>query len=416
MMVGKTDADYNPDLEQVAFYKENIQSIMREGKLRIVEEASTDSRTGETHYFQSIKKPLKGPDGQDRILVIAHDVTDIMKARLRIEENEKRYAYAMDAAGEGIWDWDIPQGKVRHNAKWCELLGLDKAQMVHDIEFLATLVKPDDLEDMMATLKSSLGGNGEYAHEHRMLKVDGSEIWVDDRGRVVEFSESGEPVRMVGAFTDITARKQAEEALAETHRVIEANNDRLEHEVALRTADLARLNSELQSQARTDALTGIANRRAFDERFESYWQLSCRNGKPISVIYIDVDCFKQFNDKYGHGKGDHVLKMVAESLASKTYRISDLVARYGGEEFVVLLPETELKQAQNIAEKYRLAIQDMAIEHNYSTVENVVTISGGIASIMPSKDMDPLTLLIQADKALYAAKQNGRNQICSQSE
>ncbi|MFG1491419.1 PAS domain-containing protein, partial [Oceanospirillum sp. HFRX-1_2] len=223
-MVGKSDADFNPNKDQVAFYKQNIQQVMRSGKLQIVEEASTDADTGEVRYFQSIKKPLKGPDGRDRILVIAHDITELKHAHRLIEEKERRYAYAMAAAGEGIWDWDIPGKRVQHNRKWCDLLGLDSSHTSHDISVLSGLIHPEDHDAMMAALNQALAGDGIYSHEHRMVRASGDIFWGYDRGRVVEWDESGQPVRMVGSITDITDRKHAEQKLAVAKAELEKSN------------------------------------------------------------------------------------------------------------------------------------------------------------------------------------------------
>lgn len=397
-MVGKTDADYNPDAEQVRFYRDNIQSVMRSGKVQIVEETSTDAKTGEVRYYQSIKKPLKGPDGSDRILVIAHDVTELRRAYQLIEENEKRYAYAMEAAGEGIWDWDIRNNKVRHNPKWCELLGLGDRLVMHDMAVLAKLIHPDDRDSMMAAVQHALDGAGEYSHEHRMLCDDGREIWVYDRGRVVEYTDAGEPVRMVGSITDVTTRKEVERRLAETNRMVEASNERLERLVAERTTELASLNLELQQLVRKDALTGVGNRFELQD-----WLAEQTLSNTTALIMLDIDHFKQVNDHYGHQCGDQVLKAVAQCLSAHV-RHDDLVARIGGEEFLLVLGDISLQQACAVAEQLRNKIADLGVLPDGLGV----TASFGV-TMVACKGFDQAWSI--ADAALYRAKREGRNRV-----
>lgn len=397
-MVGKSDLDFNPDAEQVRFYQENIQAVMRSGVTQIVEEESTDAVTGEVRYFQSIKKPLKGPDGSDRILVIAHDVTELKRAYQLIEEKEKRYAYAMEAAGEGIWDWNLVTNQVDHNTKWCQLLGLSEGLTKHDMSVLGGLIHPDDRDGMMAALQQALKGNGEYTHEHRMLYAGEREIWVYDRGQVVEYSATGEPVRMVGSISDITARKVAEQRLAETNRIIEESNERLEHEVTERTAALAKLNGELQKLARHDALTGVGNRLLMEE-----WVAGLSCNSQMAVIMLDIDHFKQVNDRYGHKVGDKVLKQVAQCLASHV-RLDDLVVRFGGEEFLLALRGVTQEKALDIAESLREQVAALCPLPS----SGKVTVSLGLA-LIKSAGFD--AAVAKADAALYEAKRNGRNRV-----
>ena len=397
-MVGKSDADYNANAEQVQFYRENIQAVMRSGQTQVVEELSTNAQTGDVRYFQSIKKPLKGADGSDRILVIAHDVTELKRAYQLIEEKEKRYAYAMDAACEGIWGWDIANNQVRHNSKWCELLGLDASLETHDMEVLSTLIHPDDRNSMMEAVQSALAATGEYVHEQRMLRADGQEIWVYDRGRVVEFSAEGKPMRMVGSITDITERKEAERRLEVTNRLIEETNEQLEHQVAERTAELASLNRELHEQARTDALTGVGNRLSLQD-----WLTTCRSNRPAVLIMLDVDHFKQVNDHYGHGCGDRVLKAIAQCLQSHVRR-EDLVARVGGEEFLLLLSNMTLERGQYLAEKLRGKIAQLSVLPDGKRL----TASFGV--VLADADLFDKAWS-QADEALYKAKREGRNRV-----
>lgn len=163
--------------------------------------------------------------------------------------------------------------------------------------------------------------------------------------------------------------------------------------------------------ATLDALTGIPNRRMFDEFFDREWHRAKRLRTELSVIFIDVDVFKFFNDNYGHAAGDECLKNVAEVLKSSLKRASDFIARYGGEEFVAVLPETGAQDAAHIAEVMRNNMENLNIPHAFSDVADCITLSLGVSSMVPNMEMDPETLLRSADEALYLAKENGRNQV-----
>jgi PAS domain S-box-containing protein len=314
-LVGKDDGAFNPNREQVDFYLENVRAVMRGGRTQIVEERSTNAETGEVRHFHSIKKPLHGPAGEPRILVIAHDITDLRRAYRVIEERERSYAYAMEAAGEGIWDWDIDAGTVTHNRRWCELLGYASDTLVHPIDAFADRLHPDDRDEVMGLLDQALAGVGSYEHEHRMRHPDGSVLWVLDRGRVVERAPDGRPLRMAGTVTDISSRKHNEFVLALATDALAHANAELERKVAERTADLARANEALARLARRDALTGLPNRLAVDERLhEEARRQPGERGTGCAVLMIDIDFFKPINDTHGHATGDEVLALVAGVL------------------------------------------------------------------------------------------------------
>ncbi len=168
----------------------------------------------------------------------------------------------------------------------------------------------------------------------------------------------------------------------------------------------------LEKLSLLDSLTNIPNRRSFDKELEREWRNSRRNGHPLSVLMIDIDHFKQYNDNYGHGTGDECLKRVTEALNKKLRRPLDFFARYGGEEFVVLLPDTHAPGSLQMAEQLRAAVAEANIPHEYSDTAPMVTISIGVATHSqetPKTSMEEL--LRAADHALYRAKQKGRNQV-----
>lgn len=185
--------------------------------------------------------------------------------------------------------------------------------------------------------------------------------------------------------------------------------DELEERVILRTQELQAANDKLQQLSTQDSLTDIANRRAFDQHLNQQWLSAKREHKPLSLMLIDIDHFKAFNDKYGHPAGDQALIQVAEQLAAQLHRSTDLVARYGGEEFAVVLPNTSLEAAASLAEQMCKAIANqpaMIDDKPY-----FLTISVGVSSMIPGHRQSPKALLQQADQHLYQAKSNGRNRV-----
>lgn len=161
-----------------------------------------------------------------------------------------------------------------------------------------------------------------------------------------------------------------------------------------------------------DALTHAFNRRYFDERLAEAWGRAQRTGRPLGLILIDVDYFKQFNDVNGHQRGDDALRQVAQALKGTILRPGDVVCRYGGEEFACLLPDTDLDGALQVAQRMKLAVRDLAIGHPASAVAEVLTISAGVAVRTPTSGGDAAALLALADAQLYRAKAEGRARVC----
>lgn len=168
--------------------------------------------------------------------------------------------------------------------------------------------------------------------------------------------------------------------------------------------------AQLERQAQTDGLTGISNRRAFDEALAREWQAARRDGHPLSLLFLDADRFKRFNDRYGHQEGDELLKTMAAILKKNARRPRDLAARYGGEEFVVLLPDTSGQRAIDIAETIRRAMLESGVPHPDND-GGVVTVSIGVATVLPKAGDESSALVEAADAAVYQAKKAGRNRV-----
>jgi len=196
-----------------------------------------------------------------------------------------------------------------------------------------------------------------------------------------------ETIGIVEQFKDITERKHFE-------------------------AELMKANSELERLATMDGLTQLANRRCFDETLQREWLRARREIRPLSVILCDVDQFKLYNDHYGHQEGDECLKAVAKCMRNSLLRPADFIARYGGEEFVIILPNTDLDGARKVAENLRTAVLSLALEHLPSKVNEFVSLSFGVATVVPDQDgIGSEDLIKAADDCLYTCKQTSRNTV-----
>ncbi len=194
-------------------------------------------------------------------------------------------------------------------------------------------------------------------------------------------------------------------------RSLKAAERRLALLVDERTADLAAANRKLELLATSDGLTGLANRRRFNDFLDDEWRRGAREGAPLSLLMLDVDFFKRFNDAHGHQAGDECLRRVASVLAAAAGRPSDLAARYGGEEFALVLANTDVDGAATVAETVRQGVEALGIAHSRSDASSHVTVSIGVAAVNPSEEVAPAALITLADGALYRAKEAGRNRM-----
>ena len=196
-------------------------------------------------------------------------------------------------------------------------------------------------------------------------------------------------------------------------RMLSRRSFEIESVAEQRNRALQEANKKLAHLSQTDGLTQIANRRFFDDSFSREWKRARRERKPVSLVLFDLDFFKQYNDQYGHLRGDECLRNIAELVASVINRPGDLFARFGGEEFILLLPNTPETGAWAIAEQCRELVESLAIAHHKSSIAEVVTISVGVCSLIPEDDMTEHDMLDLTDQALYCAKDRGRNLVVS---
>ena len=226
----------------------------------------------------------------------------------------------------------------------------------------------------------------DHEADYRALTRDGDPVWIRDVVHVVR-RQDGSVDSLVGFMFDITARKQAEDKILQLQR-------------------------ELEVLSYRDSLTGVANRRMFDTLYPVEWAKARATGEPLSLIVIDIDYFKQYNDHYGHMQGDECLRRVAQAMDACASRSRDLCARLGGEEFVLLLPATDEEAARSVAERCRKLLAHEEIPHARSGVGRLVTVSMGAGTIHPGSDDNPDVFLDRIDRRLYQAKSAGRDQIC----
>lgn len=213
-LVGKSDADFGVSPGMAEEFRQNVMQIMARGVTEVVFERSRDAITGEIRHFKSIKKPFSDAVGNKQILVIANDVTDIVRAQEQVAVQEQRLRDVMAATCDGIWDWHIASGHLIHNDQWYQLIGYSAGEIPDHVDAFAECIHPDDKARVWQALQSLLHGEtSTYHSEHRMLCKDGSTIWVLDRGKIAERDADGHPLRVVGAFSDITANKLANQAL-----------------------------------------------------------------------------------------------------------------------------------------------------------------------------------------------------------
>ena len=234
----------------------------------------------------------------------------------------------------------------------------------------------------------------DHEADYRALTADGRYVWIRDVVHVLR-NAAGETEALVGFMFDISERKKTEE-------------------------QLLALQKQLEEYSYKDGLTGINNRRMFDSVLEVEWASAQRTRRPLSLILLDIDYFKQFNDHYGHIQGDDCLRRVAQALEEAAVRPRDCVARFGGEEFVLVLPETDAESAKQIAERCRKLVGHLRIPHEQSKVAQLLTLSLGVGTIIPEAHDSPLAFIEAVDRLLYQAKQQGRDRLlqghCSSGE
>lgn len=327
---------------------------------------------------------------EDALQQSAREVSDLRdRARLndQIATSERRFNLVVDSLQVGVWDQRFEQGELVEtwwSPRYYRLLGYTPEQLSASEEGLKYLFGDSYLLVRSALHAQLRERHGIAAVDTRLLTRDRGWRWFNISAKA-EFDAQGGFSRITGAIEDIHEQRVAEERLLEVQ------------------AELSRL-------AYRDALTGLPNRRAFEEQLRREWDRARRVGQTLSLLALDLDWFKAYNDRYGHPAGDECLRMAAACFSQCLHRPADLVARVGGEEFFVLLPETDLAGARLVAEKIEQGLRQLGVPHEDSAY-GVVTCSIGVHSSQPREGGTPEALVEGADGALYQSKRRGRARV-----
>jgi diguanylate cyclase (GGDEF)-like protein/PAS domain S-box-containing protein len=304
-----------------------------------------------------------------------------------ITKSEERYRLLADNAADVVILLDFDGTRKYVSPSITEAMGYGVEEFLASPSF--DMVHPEQRPFVHTVFKVMKDGSERQRLEYQLRRKDGSYVWVETNFKLVRDTD-GEPTGVIAVVRDVSTRKAME--------------------IELQTA-----NTRLKSLAATDFLTGIANRRSFDLAIDQECRRSARSGAGLSVLFIDIDNFKGYNDYFGHSEGDECLRQVAQALNRCTKRPGDLAARYGGEEFALILPETDEAGAADVAEVARHEIAALKID-NPESKYGIVTISVGVAFMPGQSREDPDSLLKNADIALYKAKSRGRNQVVAWSQ
>lgn len=308
------------------------------------------------------------------LVVRTRAVDTIHKVSNQLSASEQRWQFALEGAGDGVWDWDVKSNKVIFSKRWKAMLGFEESEISDDVDEWKKRVHPEDYVNVMQAVEATLSGlNKVYSNEHRVQCKDGSWKWILDRGMVVSRDKDGKPERMVGTHADISSLKKSEEVIWQ--------------------------------HANFDLLTGLPNRRMFYGRLDQEIQKAKRSGLKVALIFLDLDGFKEINDTLGHDQGDALLKLTAERLV-ECMRGSDAVARLGGDEFVLIMGDVgpaDLNHVEIVAQK-ALGV----LTQPFQLAQDIAYISASLGiAIYPDDATTIEDLMKSVDQAMYASKQKG---------
>jgi diguanylate cyclase (GGDEF)-like protein/PAS domain S-box-containing protein len=327
------------------------------------------------------------------VAVVAARLHDAELARseavVALQESQEHYRLLAENGSDLVAVHD-GGGRFTYVSPSCErILGFQREELLYTTPF--SLVHPDDTERVQRHFRQLLGGDPATAIQCRMMHKSGRYVWLDIVWRPMH-GANGEIVALQSWSRDITEAREYQQRLEEAERRLRREQEKL-----------AQANRHLIELATTDALTGLRNRGAFEERLNDEVARTRRSGRPLSLLLLDIDRFKEYNDTFGHLRGDAVLRTLG-SIVARTVREVDFAARYGGEEFAVILPDTERVGACELAERLRAAVEGADWQ------DREITISVGVAALGEGV-RDAESLLNAADKALYRSKEEGRNRV-----
>lgn len=330
--------------------------------------------------------------GMPHSISVIRDITKRREVEQALMESEEQYRSILNASPDDITITDL-DGYIliiSPAAKYMFGYDIDFNQFkgMHILDFIV----PEDIDRAKANIQKMHHNGSSRPNEYCGVRQDGSTFAIEVNSGFVR-DANGEPIRMVFIVRDMTERKLAEQQIKALIQQLEIEKN------------AAQLNSM------TDSLTGLSNRRYFDVVLNTEFYRLKQSKATLSLIMLDIDHFKKFNDTYGHLTGDECLKQIGNTLKVIVGRTADTVARFGGEEFIVILPETDVHGAINVAERIRSGVESLKINHSASDTAPYVTVSLGVVSVNPANVLTPKHIVETADKALYAAKNNGRNRM-----
>lgn len=302
------------------------------------------------------------------------DITDHVRAKAALQENEERWKLALESTGDGVWDWHIPSGQEYLSKSLLAMYGFEEGELGnHSIE-LDQRTHPEDISKLKQSRQAHFEGlTPTYVNEHRIRCKDGSWKWILTRGMVISRDADGKPLRMIGTHTDISERKAFE--------------------------------AKIWQQAHFDPLTGLPNRRMMREHLQQELKKCRRDGHLLALLFIDLDRFKEVNDTLGHDRGDQLLVEAARRITT-CLREVDTVARMGGDEFMVIV--TELQQASDLEVVLQKLLHTLGAVFRLNLDQVFISASIGV-TVYPGDAQEIEDLLKNADQALYVAKGAGRN-------
>jgi diguanylate cyclase (GGDEF)-like protein/PAS domain S-box-containing protein len=305
-------------------------------------------------------------------------------AEAKLRRSESLHRALSENASDIVSRFSIEGNRLYVSPSVTDILGYQPQDLVNADPL--GRVHPDDRENFLHVRDQMRDAAEKIEVSYRFSRADGGWAWLESRLRLVR-NAAGQPSEYVSNARDVTRQKQTE-------------------------AQLADAMSELSVLATTDGLTGLANRRRFDETLRKEWRRAMRSETPLSLIMLDADHFKLYNDTYGHQEGDACLRALATAFVSCIKRPGDVAARYGGEEFAVILPGADADGVAQVAERMRQTVLQLSRPH-ISSASGVVTVSIGIATAIPERNSRAEALVAEADAALYVAKRRGRNRVVS---
>ena len=332
-------------------------------------------------------------DGEAHIISVIHDITNRKKSEREIRESKELYHSIINSSPDDITIADMDGKILMVSPAGKKMFGFEPSVDELNLNLnIIDFLSPEFREIAKEKQKKMLLGESYGPSEYLGLRRDGTKFDIEVNTAFINDSE-GKAVKFVFAIRDISERKVSEAKIKEL--IMQLENEK---------------NTE-KFNSITDSLTGVANRRYFDEIINKEFYRLKRSGAPLSLIMLDVDYFKRYNDTYGHLAGDNCLRQIGSVIQNAVGRVHDIVTRYGGEEFAIILPETNQEGAVVIAENIRVMVEKLEIPHASSEIYDYITVSLGVSTVSPVEIANIEEIIARADKALYKAKGNGRNRV-----